>query len=295
MQTTMVAIVAALALTGPLDERRRGDVVEIELSRVFLIKDLPAPAREAGVLKSMRAKAGDHVRAGDVIAQIDDALPQLEKRAAERERIAALALAEDDIDVRYARESAELAKEEFENTQRINARSQGTIARSEVRRMELAASRASLHVGKSELDQRVAQLNADKHLAAVEAANEKIQRHVIKSPFDGIIVDVFKQENGWVNAGEAVVRIVRLDRLYVDGFISAADYDPHEVMNKQVTVEVALARGRKLTFPGEVVFVNPQIQAGNRYRLRAEVQNRKDREQWILWPGKDVTTFVHLR
>src|SRR4029453_921685 len=70
---------------------------------VSLIEDVQVPAREAGALTSVAVVEGQYVTQGQLLAQIDDAQPRLDKLAAELERDAALAKAQDDIGGRYAR------------------------------------------------------------------------------------------------------------------------------------------------------------------------------------------------
>ena len=50
-------------------------------------------------------------------------------------------------------------------------------------------------------------------------------------------------------------------------------------------VVVTLAHGQRETFPGKIVYVNPLVQAGGEFQVRAEVQNRQDSGGWILSPG----------
>jgi multidrug efflux pump subunit AcrA (membrane-fusion protein) len=106
---------------------------------------------------------------------------------------------------------------------------------------------------------------------------------------------VYRQSNEWVNIGEPVLQVVQMDRLYVDGFVSGAEYDVVDIANRPVTIEVSLARGRKEQFKGQVVNVNPIVRAGNQYRVRAEVENRTEKEQWLLHPGATATMVIHLQ
>ena len=85
------------------------------------------------------------------------------------------------------------------------------------------------------------------------------------------------------------------DRLRVDGFVSGNDYAASEIANRPVTIEIELARGRKEAFQGRVVFVNPLVQAGNRFRVSAEVQNRQEEGQWLLNPRSTATMTIHLQ
>lgn len=295
MATHSLVLMAALLLTGPT-ERPAPATAELQMSQVFLIHDVPAAAQETGLLMSVQVQPGDEVKEGQILAKLDDRQAQVARRAAEREREAAMARAEDDIDVQYAMKSFQLAEAEWNDSLRINQRSEGTVANSEVRRLELAKHRAELQIAKSRLDMRVARLTAEVHQAAVDSADEKIARCEITAPFDGVVMDVQKQAREWVTAGDPVIRVVRMDRLRVDGLVKADELDPHELEGRRVTVIVGLARGRTAKLDGKIVFVNQVVQAGNRFRVRAEVQNRREPNgQWLLNPGKSARTIVHIR
>jgi len=263
--------------------------------QVLLIHDVELSAEEAGKLTAVDVTEGMHVEQGAVIAQIDDSRALLDRDSAELELDAAQARADDDIEVRYAIKSFELADAELNQDLEINKRSPGTVPVAEVRRKELARTRANLQIDRSRLDLKVARMTADVQRAAVKAAEESVLRCQILAPFDGQVLQVLRQANEWVNVGEPVVRVIQMDRLRVDGFVNGAEYNVAEIATRPVTVEVELARGRKERFRGQIVFVNPLIQAGNRYRVRAEVENRQEQGHWLLNPGSTVTMVIHLQ
>jgi multidrug efflux pump subunit AcrA (membrane-fusion protein) len=69
---------------------------------VSLVEEAKVPAREAGVLLELTVREGDTVRAGEMIARIDDNQAQMEKRRAKAEHDQASAKAESDVDIRYS-------------------------------------------------------------------------------------------------------------------------------------------------------------------------------------------------
>jgi uncharacterized protein involved in type VI secretion and phage assembly len=86
-----------------------------------------------------------------------------------------------------------------------------------------------------------------------------------------------------------------MDRLRVEGFLNGNDINPADVARRPVTVEIDLAQGRREQFTGEVVWVNPLMQAGNKFRIRAEVENRMERGEPLLRPGMTARMVVHLK
>jgi multidrug resistance efflux pump len=295
---TSIALLATLVLSGPLARSEATpayDTAQVKYCLVSIIEEVQVPAQEAGPLVALVVQDGALVKQGQLLGQIDDRQPQLQKFAAEMERDSAIARASDDIEVKYAEAALDVADAELAQNEEINRRSPGSVPATELRRLRLTKRRAELQIDKSRLDLKVAAMTANVQEAAVKLAEENIRRRHIASPIDGMVVAVNRHQGEWVSAGEPVVRVVRMDRLRVEGFVSAADFNPGEVGGRPVTVEVELARGRRVSFNGQVVFVSPQIQAGNKYRVRAEVDNRTEQNQWLLRPGTSAEMTIHLR
>ena len=279
----------------PLQALDPSQQAQIKLCLVSLIEDIQVPAREAGALNSIDVVEGQFVTAGQLLAQLDDRQPKLDKVAAELERDAALAKAQDDIEVRYAEAALAVAAAELARAQAIDAKSPGGVTEQEIQKLRLAKHRDELQIDRSKLDMRVAKMNADVHQASVQAADDALARRQIVSPIDGVVVTIFQERGEWVSAGQPVLQVVRIDRLRVEGFLSASEYGPEEVAGRQVWVDVPLAGGRSARFQGQVVYISPIVQAGNKYRVRAEVANRSENGHPILRPGMSATMSVMLK
>lgn len=291
-------LLAAMVLSAPpatAELRSRPTQAVMQSCQVFLIHTVEVPALETGPLSAINVKEGDFVKQEDLLAQIDDRQAQLQKQSAEAERDAAQAKAEDDIDVRYAMKSLELAEAELNQDLEIKRRTSGAVTDAEIRRKQLVKTREQLGIDRAKLDRRISQLTSQVKATAVDSANETILRRRILAPFDGVVAEVFKYDSEWVNAGETVFRIVRMDRLRVEGFLSGNDINPTDVARRPVTVEIDLAQGRREQFTGEVVWVNPLMQAGSKFRIRAEVDNRMERDEPLLRPGMTTRMVVHLK
>jgi multidrug resistance efflux pump len=269
---------------------------EVKLSHclVSLIEDVQVPAKEAGPLVNVAVAEGQYVTAGQLLAQIDDQQPQLDKLAAELERDAALAKAQDDIEVRYAEAAFAVASAELERAVSIDRKSPGGVTQQEIQKLQLAKHRDELQIERSKLERRVAKMNADVHQAAVQSAKHAVARRQIVSPLAGVVVNLLHEKGEWVAAGEPVLQVVRIDRLRVEGFLNATEVGPEEVTGRPVSVEVQLVGGRTARFNGDVVFVSPLVQAGDKYRVRAEVENRSENGGPLLRPGMAANMTIGL-
>jgi multidrug efflux pump subunit AcrA (membrane-fusion protein) len=133
---------------------------------VSLIEDVQVPAREAGALVSVAVQEGAYVKQGQLLAQIDDQQPKLDKLAAELSRNAALAKAEDDVEVRYSEAAFAVATAELERALAIERRSPGGVTQQEIQKLQLAKHRDELQIERSKLERHVAKMNADVQQAA---------------------------------------------------------------------------------------------------------------------------------
>jgi macrolide-specific efflux system membrane fusion protein len=133
------------------------------------------------------------------------------------------------------------------------------------------------------------------HQAAVASADDAVARRIIAAPIDGVVVTLFHERGEWVAAGEPVVQVVRIDKLRVEGFVSATDVSPIDIAGRPVVASVHLAQRGEARFTGKVVFISPQVQAGNKYRVRAEVANRIENGQPVLRPGMTANLTIQLQ
>lgn len=256
--------------------------------------EVQVPAREPGVLISLPAEPGMPIEKGDLLGKVDDSERQMEKRLALIQHNAAKEKAENDINVRYASAASKVAESEYQQAVDANKRVKGAFPEAEVRRLHLAWNRAYLQIEQSQVEQRMARFEAEAKVAEVDAAEANIHRRHIISPVDGEVAELLKHEGEWVDPGDPVLRVVRFDTLRVEGFLNARELDPHEVARRPVTIEVELARGRRVQFSGHISYIDSMVQAGGEYRVWAEVTNRREGEQWLLRPGLSATMTIHV-
>ena len=264
---------------------------------VSLIEEAKIPARESGVLVELPLREGDSLSKGDEIARIDDDQPRMEKRRAEAEHDQAVAKSESDVDVRFSVASLKVAQAELDKALEAARRVPGSVTEVEINRLRLNVEKADLQIEQANLEQRVSKLAAVSKGVEVEAAGHSIQRRLITSPIDGVVVQVFPHLGEWMQPGDPLARIVRTDRLRVEGYVDAAKWGPDQVRDRPVTVEVPLAGDTRESFTGRIVFVSPLVESGGDYRVFAEVDNRKapSSQQWLLRAGQTATMTVHAR
>lgn len=292
----MLVVALSVILLGAEGRPSGSPPTQAHMSRclVSLIDEVEVPAEEAGRLVAIEAREGLEVEAEMLLGRVDDELARHQKRTVEFELKSAKEEATNDVRVRHARAAASVAGAEYQQAMDANKRETGVISQAEVRRRLLALRTAELQSEQAQLDQKVAGLTSEGKEAELSAAETAVKRREIRAPIAGQVVEVLRELGEWVQPGDPLLRIVRMDRLRIEGFMNAADFGPEEISNRPVTIEVQLARGRVETFRGKVVFVNPLIEANGEYKVWAEVMNRAENGQWLLRPGHSAEMTIDL-
>lgn len=269
----------------------------LERCLVSLVEEAEVPAREAGVLVELQIREGDVVSRGDLIARIDDSQPDFDRRKAVAEHAQAQAKAASDVDVRYAVAAEQVAKAEYDKANESNNRVPGSVTRVELDRLQLTWKRGELQIEQAQVERKLATMAVQSQEVDIAAAEDAINRRKILAPLDGVVVRVYPHLGEWMQPGDPLARVVRADRLRVEGFVDAARFDPDKVRDRPVTVEVTLADERVETFKGRIVFTSPIVESGGEYLVWAEVENRQleagHPEEWMLRPGQTVQMTIH--
>jgi len=288
----VVLTIAALMLTGPLGDGNEQSAATycVAPCLVLLIEEAHVPARQSGMLVELTVSEGDEVREGDPLAHIDDTEAQMQFHLAEIEEKDALKRSESEIQEEYARAASAVADQEYARHQGL----EDLVSVQELERYRLKAVEAHLNIEVVGMERELAGYQLEAKKASVEAAQILIDRCIVESPFDGVVVQVMRHRGEWVQPGEPVLRVVNMQRLKVEGFVESEDLLPQDVLGKTADIVVRLGHGQVEEYQGTITFVSPLVQAGGIYRVSVEVENRRVDGFWILRPGLTATMTIQL-
>jgi len=266
MHLASLTFVALLTVMGPPESnaaQRAGSSAEASIPScvVTLIDQARVPAKEAGVLQELLVEEGQAVQTGAPIARLDD------QEAQSNREIAA-------VDTEIAAEDLDQKK-----VRRLQAEGRGDRQQLEVAQLESKMAELTLKLRRSQL----------------AAADVKLARRRVNSPLDGVVVERYRRRGEWVSPGEAIMYIVRMDRLRVEGFVAADKFSPDEIVGRDVEITVHLARGRTAVFHSVVAFASPLVENSGQYRVWADVENRREAGQWVMRPGLTAEMRISLR
>lgn len=268
------------------------DNLELKNCTISFIDDIMLPAKESGVILSLSVKEGDTIKAGTVVGKIDDDLfQQVLQQAKLRYELAADA-AEDSLAIEAAEKKYKVAAIEARKTSGLADK--GSKSESDRLMANYTMEIAALERDKAIREQQKAGLEKKLEESRFLEAKKHVEGHILQSEFDASVIKIMKKPQEYVQKGEAVMRIARMDRLWVQGAIEITDLNPEEVRGKRVTVTVQRARDETATFDGVITNVGLERQGLTRYMVKAEVQNRPIDGHWELQPLSGAIMQIHL-
>ena len=254
---------------------------EIPAALIKLIEQVDVSAGEEGILASLAVHEGQLVAEGAILAQLIDNEVRIAAERARIELAMARKAAENDVKIRFAKKSVEVAKAELQRSLVSVERYAKSISDSELDRLRLVVEKSALEAEEAEYEFQIALFTQRIKETECRAAQEKVDRHKIRAPLSGVVVQINRHRGEWVKPGDAVARILRLDRLRAEGFLKIDSLRP-DLQNRQVQLSVAMPDGSTTEFPGKIVFLSPEVDPVNsQVRIWAEVENK----DLLLRPG----------
>ena len=295
---TLIAAVALLVASPVLAQSSNVNPVLEDCQLSFLKENnIEIPAEQAGVLRMLSVQEGSTIdQEGKVIAQIDDQEAVMKKNIAVQQVKAAFARYQDNIEEEYAKAASAVAEADFLDLDEANnGKVQRVVTASDLRRAKLEWDRAVLQIEKAKKDKQLAGYEYLIRKAELDAAEMEITRRVIKAPFAGRVLEVYRNQGEWVNPGDPILQLVRYDTLMCDGTVFFDDYDPRDIEGCEVLVEVSTGRISEQA-TGRVTYVEQKAEYGLQYsyRVRAEITNKEVAGRWALFPGLPAKMTIQL-
>ena len=290
MNRIPIFVVAAVFFWGAC-----GDHVGAQGSRetmidchVRAIVEVNVAAEEAGKLVMLAVEEGDTVNEDSVIAQIDDRDAVMSRAVAMYQYKAAKKQAENSISIEAAIKSQEVSKAELDKALASNEKVKGSFSDIDVRRLRLTYQRNGLQIDLARFENDVAAAEARARYAQFEQASAMIERRKLVAPHTGLVNEVFRHKGDWVNAGDPVVHLVRMDTLRVQGRVSAEEYNWEDLKGKPVQIVVTLAGGEPYTVDGTIGFAGEYIEPDGAFRVWADIPNERQGNSWKMGPGLEA-------
>jgi RND family efflux transporter MFP subunit len=276
--------VATFAQNGQDQPANAPTLVLDELATIDWIEKSDVAALREGVIDKVELKIGMPVLEKGLIGT-------LHKEAAELTVAKNKVLADATGAIEKGKAQIEVAASRVARNHRLNARKPGMVSAEDMAKDEGELKVADAMTKEAE-EQRAAAR------AELKLAEQILEEHTIRAPFDGVVIKRWKNPGESVRANEAVVQIGKLSKLCANAYVPL-DYAFRVKEGQEVVVQPRIISNRgeplpieKQKFRGRITFVDPQIQAiaETAVRIRAEFDN----PNFELRPGLKVQMTIYL-
>jgi HlyD family secretion protein len=175
----------------------------------------------AGKVIAIEADQGQFVKAGDLLAKLDDDAQRAKlKKSEAAQRQAAATLAK----TQAQRERAEIT---YQQKKSVNARRQTLVSRGTVSQevAEDAQAAEDIALGDAkviEADTKVAAVQQDDAASQFKLDEVVLAQHELRAPFDARVITRNKELGGIVSAGEIVFTLIAPDSIWVKAYVDEA-------------------------------------------------------------------------
>jgi macrolide-specific efflux system membrane fusion protein len=270
-----------MALFTPIATSLQAETV-VESALLQLVEQVDVPARTAGTLSSIEVSEGTMVEVGKPLGQIDDRQAQMHFQRAAIELNLSKENSKNDVAIRSAKKELEFARAELSRLERASTGLPGSISKSQIEESKLRVGKAEFELEAAQHEARVNKLTEQLKEQELILCKHEVEVRRITAPVQGIVVDVLRHAGEWVEPGDKVVRIVRIDRLRAEGLIHN-DNVPADWRNVDATVSVGSAGKPERSAVGKIQFVSPEVNPVNGLvRISVEFDNPQN----TLKPGQ---------
>ena len=266
------AVIALLILFGT--DQLMSQEVQLDSAVTQILEAVDTPAQRSGVLESVTVREGQTVKKGEQLGKILDDGTRLKYERARYEYAMAQQLSKDKTLVKYASKSLEVSRAELSRSEKANQSVDLAVSDTELDHLRLVVSKSELEVEKSLIDFEVAKLNERLREVDLKESKFELSKHQLLSPIEGQVSVVNTRAGEWIEAGQTVFRIVRIDRLRVEGWVSVEQAVQIQTgQAAEVTIEIPNRDAIKKL--GKVAFVSLEANPVDRkIRVWVEVDNQ---------------------
>lgn len=173
--------------------------------------------------------------------------------------------------LRYLRDRSQLDIQGAEEKKTIAAL-EAQVEQSAVATAEAILERQRYEQSQTGTDQEIRKLDLQRLTLHLQRAKIQLQRRTIIAPFTGMIVEKYHHRGEWMEPGEPIFRIVRLDQLIVEGYANANEVH-HSMRGTTVLVQPSADLVDK-PIRGQLTYVSPEIDPVNQQvQIRAIIDN----------------------
>lgn len=248
-----------------------------------LLDRVTVSASVNGVIKTISGRIGSPVLKDELLVQLDTDRRTLELKAKKNEHQALKIKSENDSRAKTGEVREASARFNLKKLQEVNFRVRVPaleIARAESQVKEATQERLGARQEMSQFEFEARASYDEGQLLKFDLAKSSIQ-----SQYDGIISRVEKRVGEFVEAGQPIVEVYRMDRLMGVVLINQEQLPPESAIGVGGKLSIE-HDGETLTRDISIVRILPRLDIDGKYRAFIELDNEKSPAgNWLLLPG----------
>jgi multidrug efflux pump subunit AcrA (membrane-fusion protein) len=284
----MLSVIAVLPLTFPdvgCCQAPAGRSIDTDCLLIKL-DQADIGAKRNGIIDKIFARVGDELNATDPVFNLSTKQTSAQLSVARAEFDEAEAIAANTWSIGVAQAELDKSSKEDEMLQavpRVPYLEQFRATKTKEK------NTAELHAAESKKLED--QLHANVTQAALRVAEIAVEDAESAAPFTGTIVKQLKYEGEWAEQGDVILRMVRMDKLMLQGIVNVKDISPYKVTGAKATATFTFS-GEEPVVLSDLVIVksSPEIDLDGNYLVWTHVTNLRrsdlrNQPQWLLRPG----------
>jgi multidrug efflux pump subunit AcrA (membrane-fusion protein) len=258
---------------------------------VTAIDHVDVPSRQPGVLAKLSLRRGTAVRAGDSVAMLDDRKPSLNYEIAKQETLIAEQQVKNRFPTLLKQTIATYATKKFEMNDSLYRNSRGAVSQLQLQTSKSEMEQATIDANNALAEEKQLAINYQSQIQKEKLASLELQQCLIKAPLDGIVSQIHRRPGEWVNTGESILTLVRMDRLRIETLIHPAELTPQQIISCRARVTIQLSEEDEYLVPESRIYIaGAEIEADGRYLVAVEIENefiedKLGQKSWLVRPG----------
>lgn len=286
LTTLLVSSAVVTASFADDDALRNGSQSVVETDCLLMVLDrIDLAARRDGPLISVLVRMGDQIERDQLAFEIGD-----------EEALARLAVAEAQFDQAAIRASNLWSIRSAEAELRKSTK-EDELLHEVGRTPYLERFRARSTKEKDAAELQFAKVTHEENALAREVASSEMRVAEIdvrdrktKSPLSGTVVKQYRYEGEWCKQGDPVMKILRMDRLMLQGIVNIKDIAPHRAVGLQAAATFRIGDGPAIEMEGlTITKCSPEVDLDGNYLVWTTIDNQQtieaDSPRWRLRPG----------
>lgn len=299
MLKSFIFTFACVAIFAPVNANALQES-ERQLTTLCVVRELDeieVPAKRDGVIEKMIVRRGHRVTEKQLLASLEKTDKQLRLDVANAELKQAIAKSKNEGEVDSAKAAVERAQQEAKLLNEL-----GNEA------VYLEKFRMKNNLDKAVADLKSAQNNYEQNQLSVEVKRNEaavlvndIKQTSVFSPVNGVIKETLKDQGEWVQQGDAILVVTRMDKLLAEGFLDSNQTSVNSVIGASAKVVFQISGEGQVVLEGLVVkHASPKLELDGKFPVWVEFDNQmitgnNGQKSWLIRPGMRASLHIDIQ